>query len=85
MVSVCKNPIDELGEADTWHLPGASARSEEIHMDGKRIVAPGPHLKGITPGGHVPSWSPEQNCSNRFADSQSMKYSEKQRAGVVQW
>lgn len=85
MVSVCKNPIDELSEADTRHLPGGSARWEEIHTDGKRIVAPGPHLKGVTPGGHGLFSSPEQNCSNRFADGQSMKYNENQRAGVVQW
>jgi hypothetical protein len=38
MVSVCKDPIDEPGEADTWHLPDAPERSEEIHMKGKRIA-----------------------------------------------
>ena len=84
MVSVCKDLIDEPGEADTWHLPDAPERSEEIHMKGKRIVALSPHLKGVTPGGHGPFSSPEQNCSNRFPDGQSMKYNEKHRAGEVQ-
>src|SRR5690349_11173549 len=85
MVSVCKNPIDELGEVDTWHLPVAPERSEEIHMKGNRIAALGPHLKGVTSSGHEPFSSPEQNRSNRFADGQSAKYNQKQRAAVVQW
>lgn len=36
MVSVRKNQIDELGEADTRHLPVGSLRPEAIPMDGGR-------------------------------------------------
>jgi hypothetical protein len=71
MVSVCKNPIDELRE-DGWHFPDAPERPEGIHMKSKRIVALGLHLKGVTPVGT--DLFRGQNCSNRFVDGQRGRF-----------